>query len=112
VLCVFFVFAWVGLVVVISVCDVLVRSLLGCGFVFHLGAAADLVSACFAMLLRCGLLCRFGLLGGRRRMMSRGGRGVGVGLVVMHYVGMAALELCRAVYSPISLILLLSLIHI
>ena len=29
----------------------------------------------------------------------------GIGILVMHYIGMAGLELCRAVYSPIGLVL-------
>jgi len=30
---------------------------------------------------------------------------VGVGILVMHYVGMAGLELCRAIYTPTGVIM-------
>ncbi|MEO0829055.1 MAG: LytTR family transcriptional regulator DNA-binding domain-containing protein, partial [Pseudomonadota bacterium] len=38
-------------------------------------------------------------------VMTLAGGVFGVGILVMHYIGMAGLELCRAVYSPVGVVL-------
>ena len=67
---------------------------------FYYDTAITLVSALTAILIVGAALI---LLHFRERtpasIMAAGGI-VGVGILVMHYIGMAGLELCRAIYTP------------
>ena len=71
---------------------------------FYYDAAITLVSALTAILLvGCALI----LLHFTERtplIITLAGGIVGVGILLMHYIGMAGLELCRAVYTPIGVI--------
>ena len=72
---------------------------------FYYDAAITLVSALCAILIVGAALI---LLHFARRtpvtIASAGGI-VGVGVLVMHYIGMAGLELCRAVYTPFGVVI-------
>lgn len=68
---------------------------------FYYDAAITLVSALTAILIVGAALI---LLHFRERTpasIAAAGGIVGAGILVMHYIGMAGLELCRAIYTPI-----------
>ena len=66
---------------------------------FYYDAAITLVSALSAILLVGAALILLHFCERTPRIISLAGGVVGVGVLVMHYIGMAALELCRPVYS-------------
>ncbi|MGY9047846.1 hypothetical protein P775_12070 [Puniceibacterium antarcticum] len=70
---------------------------------FYYDAVITLISAMVAILIvGCSLL----LLHFRSRTpvtLTLAGAIIGIGIVAMHYIGMAGLELCRAVYTPLGL---------
>lgn len=66
---------------------------------FYYDAAITLVSALSAILLVGAALILLHFIERTPLIISLAGGVVGVGVLVMHYIGMAALELCRAVYS-------------
>ncbi len=70
---------------------------------FYYDAVITLISALVAILIvGCSLL----LLHFRPRTpvtLTLAGAIIGIGIVAMHYIGMAGLELCRAVYTPLGL---------
>ncbi len=66
---------------------------------FYYDAAITLVSALSAILLVGAALILLHFFERTPRIISLAGSVVGVGVLVMHYIGMAALELCRAVYT-------------
>ena len=70
---------------------------------FYYDAAITLISALTAILIVGAALI---LLHFRQRtpaVLTLAGSILGVGILVMHYIGMAGLELCRAVYTPLGL---------
>ncbi len=71
---------------------------------FYYDAVITLISALIAILIvGCSLL----LLHFRPRTpatLTLAGVIIGIGIVAMHYIGMAGLELCRAVYTPLGLV--------
>lgn len=67
---------------------------------FYYDAAITLVSALSAILLVGAALILLHFAERTPKMIATAGGIVGVGVLVMHYIGMAGLELCRAVYSP------------
>ena len=72
-------------------------------FVFYYDAAVTLTSALVAILV-VGLALMILHFGKRTRAkLLLAGVIVGVGIGAMHYIGMAALELCRAVYTPLGI---------
>ena len=66
---------------------------------FYYDAAITLVSALSAILLVGAALILLHFFQRTPLIISLAGSVVGVGVLVMHYIGMAALELCRAVYT-------------
>ncbi|SNR51847.1 MHYT domain-containing protein [Puniceibacterium sediminis] len=72
---------------------------------FYYDAVITLISALIAILIvGCSLL----LLHFRPRTpttLTLAGGIIGIGIVAMHYTGMAGLQLCRAVYTPLGLLL-------
>lgn len=66
---------------------------------FYYDAAITLVSALSAILLVGAALILLHFAERTARTIAAAGGIVGVGVLVMHYIGMAGLELCRAVYS-------------
>lgn len=66
---------------------------------FYYDAAITLVSALSAILIVGSALILLHFAKRTRLLISVAGGIVGVGVLVMHYIGMAGLELCRAVYS-------------
>ncbi|WP_044006652.1 MHYT domain-containing protein [Jannaschia sp. CCS1] len=66
---------------------------------FYYDAAITLVSALSAILLVGAALILLHFAERTPLIISLAGAIVGVGILVMHYIGMAGLELCRAVYS-------------
>ncbi len=72
---------------------------------FYYDAAITLVSALSAILLVGGALILLHFTERTPQIITIAGGIVGVGVLVMHYIGMAGLELCRAVYTPAGVIL-------
>ncbi len=72
---------------------------------FYYDAAITLVSALTVVLIVGGALILLHFTDRSPMVITLGGGIVGIGILVMHYVGMAGLELCRAVYSPIGIML-------
>lgn len=66
---------------------------------FYYDAAITLVSALSAILLVGAALILLHFAERTPVIISLAGGIVGVGILVMHYIGMAGLEMCRAVYS-------------
>lgn len=66
---------------------------------FYYDAAITLVSALSAILLVGAALIILHFANRTPLVITLAGGIVGVGILVMHYLGMAGLELCRAVYS-------------
>ncbi|MCH2164487.1 MAG: LytTR family transcriptional regulator DNA-binding domain-containing protein [Marinovum sp.] len=71
---------------------------------FYYDAAITLVSALTAVLIVGGALILLHFTERTPQVITIAGAIVGVGILVMHYIGMAGLELCRAVYTPIGLL--------
>lgn len=67
---------------------------------FYYDAAITLVSALSAILIVGAALILLHFAKRTPIVILGAGAIVGVGVLVMHYIGMAGLELCRAVYSP------------
>ncbi|OED49805.1 MHYT domain-containing protein [Leisingera sp. S232] len=72
---------------------------------FYYDAAITLVSALVAILIVGAALILLHFTGRSRLTIAMAGGLVGVGILAMHYIGMAGLELCRAVYTPAGVIL-------
>lgn len=72
---------------------------------FYYDAAITLVSALSAILLVGAALILLHFAQRTPRSIVAAGGIVGVGVLVMHYIGMAGLELCRAVYTPSGVLL-------
>ncbi len=66
---------------------------------FYYDAAITLVSALSAILLVGAALILLHFVDRTPFIISLAGGIVGIGILVMHYIGMAGLELCRAVYA-------------
>jgi len=66
---------------------------------FYYDAAITLVSALLAILLVGAALILMHFAERKPATITLAGGIVGVGILVMHYIGMAGLEMCRAVYS-------------
>lgn len=72
---------------------------------FYYDAAITLVSALVAILLVGAALILLHFTERNRATIAMAGGVVGLGILAMHYIGMAGLELCRAVYTPSGVIL-------
>ncbi|WP_299667946.1 MHYT domain-containing protein [uncultured Ruegeria sp.] len=72
---------------------------------FYYDAAITLASALIAILMVAVALGLLHLAERTPRIITVAGVIVGAGILVMHYVGMAGLQLCRAVYSPLGVAL-------
>ena len=71
---------------------------------FYYDAAITLISALTAILIVGAALIILHFTVRTRFTVSLAGGIVGVGILVMHYIGMTGLELCRAVYAPLGVI--------
>ena len=71
---------------------------------FYYDAAITLISALTAILIVGVALIILHFTVRNRLTVSLAGAIMGVGILVMHYIGMAGLELCRAVYTPFGVI--------
>lgn len=71
---------------------------------FYYDAAITLISALTAILIVGAALIILHFTVRTRFTVSLAGGIVGVGVLVMHYIGMAGLELCRAVYTPLGVV--------
>jgi diguanylate cyclase len=67
---------------------------------YYYDAAITLASALIAILMVAVALGLLHLVERSSRIITLAGAIVGAGILVMHYVGMAGLQLCRAIYSP------------
>lgn len=74
-------------------------------FDFYYDAAITLTSALVAILVvgAALLILHFGKR--TRGKLVIAGLSVGIGIIAMHYIGMAALQLCKAVYTPLGITL-------
>ncbi|WP_300061024.1 MHYT domain-containing protein [uncultured Roseobacter sp.] len=70
---------------------------------FYYDAAITLVSALTAILIVAAALVLLHFVDRTPRLIAAAGGLVGLGILVMHYIGMAGLELCRAVYTPLGI---------
>lgn len=68
---------------------------------FYYDAAITLASALIAILIVGAALVLLHFTQRNRTVIALAGALVGAGVLVMHYVGMAGLQLCRAVYTPL-----------
>lgn len=71
---------------------------------FFYDAAITLVSALTAILIVGAALILLHFAERTPGIITAAGGVVGVGILVMHYIGMAGLELCRAIYTPFGII--------
>ena len=72
---------------------------------FHYDAAITLASALVAILVVGVALLMLHFYPRTRFTLTLAGVTVGLGIVAMHYIGMAGLQMARAVYSPIGVVL-------
>ncbi|MFP7672473.1 MHYT domain-containing protein [Marivita sp. S0852] len=72
---------------------------------FYYDAAITLISALTAILIVGGALVLLHFTERTPQVILVAGAIVGAGILVMHYIGMAGLELCRAVYTPLGVLL-------
>lgn len=72
---------------------------------FYYDAAITLVSALTAILIVGAALILLHFVERSPMVIVSAGAIVGVGILVMHYIGMAGLELCRAIYTPTGVII-------
>ncbi|MEO0904647.1 MAG: MHYT domain-containing protein, partial [Pseudomonadota bacterium] len=72
---------------------------------FYYDAAITLVSALSAILIVGAALIILHFAERTPRAITLAGAIVGVGVLAMHYIGMAGLELCRAIYSTMGVAL-------
>ena len=70
---------------------------------FNYDAAITLVSALTAILIVGAALILLHFAERTPLVITVAGGIVGTGILVMHYIGMSGLELCRAVYSPVGI---------
>lgn len=70
---------------------------------FYYDAAITLMSALTAILIVGAALILLHFIERTRRTIMLAGAVVGIGVLVMHYIGMAGLEYCRAVYAPLGI---------
>ena len=70
---------------------------------FYYDAAITLVSAMTAILIVGGALILLHFAERTPLTISVAGGIVGIGILVMHFIGMAGLELCRAIYTPLGI---------
>jgi NO-binding membrane sensor protein with MHYT domain len=70
---------------------------------FYYDAAITLVSALTAILIVGGALTLLHFVERNSFIITFAGGIVGVGILVMHYIGMAGLELCSAIYTPLGI---------
>ncbi|SEW32664.1 MHYT domain-containing protein, NO-binding membrane sensor [Cognatiyoonia koreensis] len=71
---------------------------------FYYDAAITLVSALTAILIVGAALVLLHFVERTPRVINAAGAIVGVGILGMHYIGMAGLQLCRAIYTPLGLV--------
>lgn len=70
---------------------------------FYYDAVITLISALVAILIVGAALILLHFTARTRTIITAAGALVGIGVLVMHYIGMAGLELCRAVYTPLGI---------
>ncbi|MCK0119544.1 LytTR family transcriptional regulator DNA-binding domain-containing protein [Loktanella sp. F6476L] len=70
---------------------------------FYYDAAITLISALTAILIVGAALILLHFTDRTPLVIGTAGAIVGVGILVMHYIGMAGLELCRAIYTPLGI---------
>lgn len=71
---------------------------------FYYDAAITLISALTAILIVGAALIILHFTHRNRFSVSLAGAIVGIGVLAMHYIGMAGLQLCRAVYTPLGVV--------
>ena len=72
---------------------------------FFYDAAITLVSALTAILIVSAALILLHFTARTPVIITSAGGILGIGILVMHYIGMAGLELCKAVYTPVGFVL-------
>ncbi|SMX27949.1 CO-responsive transcriptional regulator RcoM [Pelagimonas phthalicica] len=71
---------------------------------FFYDAAITLISALTAILIVGAALILLHFTNRTPLVITLAGAVLGIGILVMHYIGMAGLELCRAIYTPFGLL--------
>lgn len=71
---------------------------------FYYDAGITLISALVAILIVGAALILLHFTERTRRVIFVAGGIVGIGILAMHYIGMAGLEMCRAIYTPVGVL--------
>lgn len=71
---------------------------------FYYDAGITLISALVAILIVGAALILLHFMRRTRPVIVTAGALVGIGILAMHYIGMAGLELCRAIYTPLGIV--------
>lgn len=74
-------------------------------FLFYYDALITLISALVAILITGIALLVLHFLPRSNATITGAGVIIGIGIPIMHYIGMSGMELCRAVYTPLGLVL-------
>jgi NO-binding membrane sensor protein with MHYT domain len=74
-------------------------------FLFYYDALITLISALVAILITGIALLVLHFLPRSKATITGAGVIIGIGIPIMHYIGMSGMELCRAVYTPLGLVL-------
>lgn len=71
---------------------------------FYYDAGITLISALIAILIVGAALILLHFTRRTRPVIVAAGALVGIGILAMHYIGMAGVELCRAIYTPLGIV--------
>ena len=74
-------------------------------FLFHYDALITLISALVAILITGIALLVLHFVPRSKASITGAGVIIGIGIPIMHYIGMSGMELCRPVYTPVGLVL-------
>ena len=74
-------------------------------FLFYYDALITLISALVAILITGIALLLLHFVPRSKASITGAGVIIGIGIPIMHYIGMSGMELCRAVYTPLGLVL-------
>ena len=74
-------------------------------FLFFYDALITLISALVAILITGIALLVLHFLPRSKASITGAGVIIGIGIPIMHYIGMSGMELCRPVYTPVGLVL-------
>jgi NO-binding membrane sensor protein with MHYT domain len=74
-------------------------------FLFYYDALITLISALVAILITGIALLLLHFVPRSKASITGAGVIIGIGIPIMHYIGMSGMELCRPIYTPVGLVL-------